>query len=189
MNVGEYIEYSLIEKDELDEFKIGKILGVDPKDYPSLDDYNKEIIDRVSINDYTLPEDGKIKFNDIEWYYDQKIEDTTTEQWCIMSEELSRKLEINTKLVALYFRPVGEKFNSERLDDISNQLLKMDISMFTELNKFFFIKATGLLANSKIQFLNQINHPVTKKVKQQLIKFGSRMVGILKSRKYQEITS
>lgn len=178
MNVNEYIKYLMIEKDNLNEFELGKIFNLDIRVFSDLDLFRKEIERRVKIEEYILPEDGQIKFHDKFWYLDQNIAETTIEQWAIMSEELSQGIEINTRLVAIYFRPVGEKFNAERLNDIAEELLDMNISMFISLNKLFFYLGTKLLRNTTHLYLNQINHPRRNSLR--LIKFGLLMDGIYK---------
>ena len=203
MTVSEYLEFDLLTsgedggdsnvKVEVNEFELGKIFNLEPKDFKTLDEYRSEVEQRTRIEeDYKLPEDGQIMFNGKHWYWDKNISKTTVEQWCVVSEEISRDLKINPKLVSIYFRPVGESFNSERLPFITNELMEMDISIFLALNKVFFYQGMKLLASMRVVYLNQIQHPMVKRKllkmwirqrKNELIRFGKRMVGIFKRRK------
>ena len=198
MTVSEYLEFELLtnseeNKIEVNEFELGKIFNLEPKQFNTLEEYRMEVELRTKVvEDYQLPEDGQIKFNGQYWYWDKDISKTTVEQWCVVSEEIAREIKINPKLVAIYFRPVGESFNSERLEFITNEIMGMDISIFLSLNKVFFYQGMKLLTSTKVVFLNQLQHPMVRRKflrmwisqrKNELIRFGKRIVGIFKRRK------
>ena len=193
MTVSEYLEFVELTSEtdgkiEVNEFELGKIFHLDPKDFSTIDEYHRVIETRTKVReDYVLPPGGEITLKDKQWYWDTDISKTNVEQWCIVSEEISRELSINPKLIAIYFRPVGETFNSERLEWITNEIMEMDISIFLALNKVFFYQGMKLLSSTRVLYLNQLQHPSPvrqwiKEKSQELIRYGKVMVGIYKQK-------
>ena len=173
MTVREYKEYLLLEPDEMNEFTIGKIFKLEPKDFKTIEEFVQEVENRLVTKEIELPKDGKIYFNNKWWYWDKDISETSVESWCQMSEILAMKEDVSTRLISIYFRPVGEKFNVKRLDDISEELLDMDVNLYIALNKVFFYQGMKLLNSSRVHYLNQLKK---KRKKVNRTEYGKGMV-------------
>lgn len=178
MTVNEYIQYNIIGSG-ITEFDLGTIFGIDPKVYSNISDFKDAIEQRTKINEaYELPSDGRIKYNGKWWYWDTDISKTTTEQWCVMNETLASGVDISPRFIAIYFRPEGETFNAERVNDIADELLNMDVNIFLALNKVFFYLGMKLLVNLKIFLLNQQRKINQKEKRSNTNEYGEATDGI-----------
>jgi hypothetical protein len=183
MNAIEYIQVINLQQVEsgktLTEFEIGEIFGLKLEDFKDLESFNIEVANRSKIGEeYKL--DKTFIFNNKEWYYDEDFTQSNILQWAKLHELLNASdglMDIN--FISIYCRPVGEVFNINKLDEITNELYNLPVEIFLALNSFFFQSATKLSRYIGIQYLNQINQQKKTRKKIKFLNFGILTRGLL----------
>ena len=144
MITNDYISIVMFDSGLTNEFEIGKYFNLDVEKYNSLEDYSKAVQKLMHIDsDYRLPDNGLIKFEGRVWSWDKTVLNSNVQQWAKMHEVLASSTGlIDLRLIAIYFRPIDECFNPNRIDDLAIEIGRMPCEIFIALNNFFFSNAT-----------------------------------------------
>lgn len=158
------------------EYEIAKYFGIDVN--RNMDDVMDDLTKTLQMKDVGFKVDVPFRFNGKEWIVEKDILDATFEQWVRLETILSEQDNLKNlhKLLSIYFRPSVkkmfrkpkiEKFDLNKQDEYSEELLKLPIEIANELMVFFYSNVPMYINSMKIQYLNLINREKNSYIKNQ----------------------